>query len=433
MAVFTGSGSAAAPSITFSSDTNTGIWNPTGDTIAVSTGGSERLRVNSSGQLLLNTTSGGGAGVRNAVSLTGNSGSVFGYSSEGVLQPDVITARLYHTQAQTASNGGTPYTISNLSHVNISQSTFNADSTVTNQYGVHVTNVLTGATNNYGFYGNIPAGTNRWNFYANGTATNFFAGNVGIGVTAPIAKTHIMLSDLSGYTSPQYDGLVIERNDNVGLSLAGPNNCAIFFADGGSANIGAFEYDHATNSLVTRVNGATRTTILSTGAFLVGKTSSGTAPAQSLAWQTDVGTGPVRADYGVSVGTTDAGSMAILRGFRPVASWTNGSTQSLQIQFDDAGTYPFAVDLKIIGYRTTPDTLYHHFVVTGYVGAGVVNDLTSTTITSTGTGATNLTGTVTYSGANNVYNITITNSTGVTISNASCLASIISYKAYLVT
>jgi hypothetical protein len=46
-------GAAAAPSIAPTGDTNTGFWFPAADTIAASTGGSERLRINSSGQLLI--------------------------------------------------------------------------------------------------------------------------------------------------------------------------------------------------------------------------------------------------------------------------------------------------------------------------------------------------------------------------------------------
>jgi len=49
-------GSASAPSIYFAGDTNTGIYSPTGDTIALSTGGSERLRLDSSGRLGLGTS-----------------------------------------------------------------------------------------------------------------------------------------------------------------------------------------------------------------------------------------------------------------------------------------------------------------------------------------------------------------------------------------
>jgi hypothetical protein len=43
MAVFTGNGSAAAPSITFSSDTNTGIFRSSSDELSITTGGTNRV------------------------------------------------------------------------------------------------------------------------------------------------------------------------------------------------------------------------------------------------------------------------------------------------------------------------------------------------------------------------------------------------------
>ena len=42
-------GSAALPSITPTGDPNTGIWSPAADTLAVSTGGTERMRIDSAG------------------------------------------------------------------------------------------------------------------------------------------------------------------------------------------------------------------------------------------------------------------------------------------------------------------------------------------------------------------------------------------------
>jgi len=85
----------------------------------------------------------------------------------------------------TATTG----TITNLTNFSASRST--AGATITNLFGFNATSILTSATNNYGFYGDLPSGTGRWNFYANGTAPNYFAGNVGIGTTSPDAPLHV--------------------------------------------------------------------------------------------------------------------------------------------------------------------------------------------------------------------------------------------------
>ena len=50
-------GSASAPSLHFTGDTNTGIYAPAADSVAVVTGGSARTTVDSSGRLLVGTTS----------------------------------------------------------------------------------------------------------------------------------------------------------------------------------------------------------------------------------------------------------------------------------------------------------------------------------------------------------------------------------------
>lgn len=53
-------GSAAAPSITFSGDTDTGIFSPGANTLAFSTNGTEDARFDSSGNLIVGDTSSGG-------------------------------------------------------------------------------------------------------------------------------------------------------------------------------------------------------------------------------------------------------------------------------------------------------------------------------------------------------------------------------------
>ena len=48
-------GTALLPALTTTGDTNTGLWFPAADTVAASTGGTERMRIDSSGNLLFNS------------------------------------------------------------------------------------------------------------------------------------------------------------------------------------------------------------------------------------------------------------------------------------------------------------------------------------------------------------------------------------------
>jgi hypothetical protein len=114
------------------------------------------------------------------------------------IQPDVTgSAIVTASQAATAANGGTPYTIATLTCFNAAQVAFNADSTVTSQYGFNVSSSLIGATNNYGFFGNIASAAGRWNLYMNGTAANYLAGNLLLGTTTqPTTSNNIVVAGL---------------------------------------------------------------------------------------------------------------------------------------------------------------------------------------------------------------------------------------------
>ena len=52
------SGAVSAPSFSFSNDSNTGMTRPTGDTLTFVTGGSERVRINSDGSVVVNNSGG---------------------------------------------------------------------------------------------------------------------------------------------------------------------------------------------------------------------------------------------------------------------------------------------------------------------------------------------------------------------------------------
>jgi len=69
--------SSGAPSITFTGDTDTGVYSPGADQVAISTGGTERARIDSSGKLLVGTSTAETAslGARFQVQGTGSTAS----------------------------------------------------------------------------------------------------------------------------------------------------------------------------------------------------------------------------------------------------------------------------------------------------------------------------------------------------------------------
>jgi len=151
------------------------------------------------------TISSGSLGIGTS-SLTGYSlivsknitGSVAGYgvSSNGQIQSDVTIGRYF---SSTASTQAATFS-AQIYHYQASQGTIGAGSTITNQIGFLVDSTLIGATNNYGFYGNILSGTNRWNLYMVGTADNYLAGSLGIGSTSLTGYSLRVTKNITGST-----------------------------------------------------------------------------------------------------------------------------------------------------------------------------------------------------------------------------------------
>jgi len=83
--------------------------------------------------------------------------------------------------ATNISTQATSFTIPTIVHYYANQGAKGLTSTINTQYGVLAEASLVDATNNYAFFGNIPAGTGRWNLYMSGTASNYLAGSLQVG------------------------------------------------------------------------------------------------------------------------------------------------------------------------------------------------------------------------------------------------------------
>jgi uncharacterized protein YbaP (TraB family) len=148
------------------------------------------------GNLGIGTSSLTGRNLLVSANITGSTLSV-GVTSNGAVQSDVTNARAFSTGISVADSS----TITGLYHYAASQGTFGAGATVATQWGFYAINTLTGATNNYGFYGDIASGTGRWNIYMSGTANNYLAGSLGIGATSLTGFNLLIQKDITGATS----------------------------------------------------------------------------------------------------------------------------------------------------------------------------------------------------------------------------------------
>jgi len=134
----------------------------------------ERMRITSTGNIAIGTSTSGSVSFRVASDITAANISYQAFWN-GVVQPDVTNTAYYHRTSTRCSS--TSFTLGSLVHYAAGVGT-QGGATITSHYGFLVEATVVGATNNWGFFGNIPAGTGNWNFWANGTAPNYFAGDV---------------------------------------------------------------------------------------------------------------------------------------------------------------------------------------------------------------------------------------------------------------
>jgi hypothetical protein len=127
----------------------------------------EAVRIDNQGRVMIGGDISTDVRLRVGGTFTSTTSSVRGIRVFGTIPSSITSdANMFESVPQTQAAS---FTLTNLRHFYANSAVaFGAGSTVTNQVGFEAQSSLTGATNNFGFYGNIASGTGRWNFYANG-------------------------------------------------------------------------------------------------------------------------------------------------------------------------------------------------------------------------------------------------------------------------
>jgi hypothetical protein len=173
--------SGVTEGILTASSTNVRLSSANAIPITIGTNGVTRLTFTGTGFITTGASEylgvGAQAGTNQALRVARNlenGTSAYGVTSDGTFQAGVTTTGAqYRSVARTAASA---FTMTALHHFQAVQATLGAGSAITTQAGYVADSTLVGATNNYGFFGNIPSGTGRFNLYMSGTAANYLAG-----------------------------------------------------------------------------------------------------------------------------------------------------------------------------------------------------------------------------------------------------------------
>jgi len=380
----TTTGSATATAFIPSSATvpTNGLYLPAANTVGISTNTTERMSVASTGQFTFT--------VEDMIS---SSPSAYNFRSTGKAAQTGTYTGLISTVNTDATYTGAGSVIG----VYANQGTFTV--APTNAYGFYVSSGWVEATNNYGFYSNIDAGTGRWNFYTGGTADNYFEGDVGIGTTAPDYRLDVTSTD-NVTTTIAMSVQNSSRNYGLGIGAYTMSNRNI----GGTATTVDYTFDIG-GAAIFKTNGTERMRIDSAGNVGIGRTAEAGYILDIANPDTASGADTfVRISSSASAGDADAefvveskgSGEAILRlkedGVSKAALYTPGDGDSLI--FANQLT---VADLSIIGADTTvldPYSVRYSRPTGASPVTGITGTITSSANTSTITGLSTTTGLV---------------------------------------
>jgi len=233
-----------ADKIIHDGDTNTAIRFPAADTVAVETGGSERIRVNDTGL---------GIGITPAGQLHVSSGT--SGDCELIIESDTDNNEENdNPRIVFKQDGG-----SDQSAIGLGNNALELSNSVSNGGIVFKTGTTSGYTN------------------AVTRMTIDGSGNCGIGIESADTKLHVHKGSAGTVSADSNAVLALENSTHCVLNIMTPANKSayIMMGDPDDINAGQIRYDNNTDQLLIDVNGSERARILSDGSFCVGDTAAG--------------------------------------------------------------------------------------------------------------------------------------------------------------
>lgn len=288
-------GTAGAPGIVFDGHTATGLFRPAADTIGLATAGVERVRLLADGKLGLYTdapttraqlatglsaespTLGSAAGVGWGISATNMSfGLGFGAGNSGA----------GWIQAMRFSGAATAFNLL----LNPAGGSVGQGTTATNLFGVGTTYTLNGSVaGTLSGFEIATAGTVRGALFASSTEVrlvasgtspmNFVQGGINqwqLSTTLATLALPLSIGTSGGRVTPGSGYLASLYGNTTAYMLLGANtgsDAGVYFGDPTSDTVGGLIYNHTSDYLYARVNGAERWRTTAGGNILLGTTT----------------------------------------------------------------------------------------------------------------------------------------------------------------
>ena len=282
-------------------------------------------------------------------------------------QSDVTTtSRAFTSEIGTAAAS---FTLTNLTHFQASQGIIGAGSSITNQFGFSVGGGLISATNNYGFYGNMPSGTGRWNLYMNGTANNYLAGGLGIGATFLTAHNLRVDRNITG-------GSVAHGIYNGGIVQSDVTTQARYYTSAASTQATTFTCSDLRHYLATQGTFGAGSTVAVQHGFIVDNTLIGATTNYGFRGQIASGTGRWNLYMDGTAGNYLAGDLAIgtttltaIGGHSGILTLFGSNATALSLQ-DSVGRKDIRLNDGNLNITNSAGTSHLYVANAGNVGIG---------------------------------------------------------------